>query len=269
MSDAHYSWLRVKAIAWRHALALRRSPHRVFDITLWPVVDVVLFGSIGVFAASQAESGAGAVALGYLLAGIVLWHVVYQAQIALSTGFMEETWSRNLLNLMVTPIREIEYVAGVVLFGLVKLLAGVGLVAIIAAAFYAFDVTDLGLGLTPVLGILLVVGWIIGLFVIGMVLRFGSGAEALAWGVLFVIMPLSGAFYPVDALPAALRPVAALLPTTYAFAAGRELLDGGGVPWDQIGLAALTSLVMGVAVVTFLVKMLKLFRERGYIARYS
>ncbi len=267
MSEAHYSWLRIKAIAWRHAITLRRTPHRLFDITLWPLVDVLLFGSIGVFASRQ--EGPGAVALGYLLVGIVLWHVVYQAQIALSTGFMEETWSRNLLNLMVTPIREVEYVAGVVLFGFVKLVAGVGLVALTAAALYAFNVTDLGIGLIPVAAILIVVGWIVGAFVIAMVLRFGSGAEALAWGILFVLMPLSGAFYPIEALPGILRPIAAVLPTTYAFAAGRELLDGGALPWDQIGLAALTSLAMGVAVTAFLVKMLKLFRHRGYIARYS
>src|SRR5260370_4966836 len=34
--------------------------------------------------------------------------------------------------------------------------------------------------------ILLVVGWAISLFVMGLVLRFGTGAEALAWGVMFV-----------------------------------------------------------------------------------
>jgi ABC-2 type transport system permease protein len=267
MSEARKSWLRIRAIAKRHALALRRSPHRLFDVTIWPLVDVFLFGSIGVFAASQ--KGAGSVALGYLLSGIVLWHVVYQAQIALSTGFMEETWSRNLLNLMVTPLREIEYVAGVALFGLAKLVAGVGLVAITALAFYSFDVTDLGLGLIPVAAILLIVGWVIALFVIAMVLRFGAGAEALAWGILFVVMPLSGVFYPVEALPGLLRPVAAILPTTYAFAAGRELLDGGGVPWDQIGLAAATSVVLTVVVLAYLLWMLRLFRERGYITRYS
>ena len=267
MSELHYTWVRIKAVARRHALALKRSPHRLFDVTLWPVVDVVLFGSIGVFASTQ--EGAGAVALGYMLSGIVLWHVVYQAQIALSTGFMEETWTRNLLNLMVTPLRELEYVAGVVLFGLVKLVAGVGLVALIALLFYSFDVTDLGLGLIPVAAILLVVGWLIALFVVAMVLRFGSGAEALAWGVLFVLMPLSGAFYPVEALPDVIRPLSAVLPTTYAFAAGRELLDGGPVPWDQIGLAALTSVGLGVVAVGFLVRMLKLFRQRGYISRYS
>ena len=261
------SWLRVMAIARRHAYVLRRSPHRLYDITIWPLVDVLLFGSLGVFL-SEAEGGEAA-AFGYLLAGIVLWHVVYQSQIALSTGFLEETWSRNLLNLMVTPLKEIEYAAGVALFGLVKLLLGVGLVALAAFVFFAFDVTSVGFGLIPVAAVLLAVGWGIALFVIALVLRFGSGAEALAWGILFLVMPLSGVFYPVEALPGAVQPLARLLPTTHAFSAVRSLLDGRGMPWDELGLAAVGALVLGLVAMLFLAKMLAIFRTRGYITRYS
>jgi len=72
---------------------------------IWPVVDVVLFGSIGIFAASRGGGAGRQVAL-YLMVGVVLWHVVYQSQIAVATGFLEETWSRTMLNLMVTPMRE-------------------------------------------------------------------------------------------------------------------------------------------------------------------
>ena len=76
--------------------------------------------------------------LSILLAGIVLWHVIYQSQISLSTGFLEETWTRNLLNMMVTPVREVEYVAGVALFGMVKLVMGVGVMVLGALAFFSF-----------------------------------------------------------------------------------------------------------------------------------
>jgi ABC-2 type transport system permease protein len=267
MSATGSSWVRITTIAKRHAFALKRSPHRFFDITIWPLVDVLLFGSIGVFVGESTDVGRAAFA--YLLSGIILWHVVYQSQIALSTGFLEETWTRNLLNLMVTPIREVEYVAGVMLFGMFKLVLGVGLVAITAVGFFSFDITDLGWTLLPIVTILLVVGWVIALFVIGLVLRFGSGAEALAWGILFAIMPLSGVFYPVRALPAVLRPLALVLPTTHAFAAGRAVLDGEGTPWAELGLATVTTFLAGAAAFVFLVKMLQLFRRRGYVTRYS
>ncbi|MFN2588476.1 MAG: ABC transporter permease [Actinomycetota bacterium] len=261
------SRLRVLSIAKRHAYVLRRSPHRLYDVTIWPVVDVLLFGSLGVFL-SETEGGERA-AFGYLLAGIVLWHVVYQSQIAMSTGFLEETWSRNLLNLLVTPLKEIEYAAGVALFGLVKLVLGVGLVALGALGFYAFDISDVGVGLIPIAAVLLVVGWAMALFVIALVLRFGSGAEALAWGILFLVMPLSGVFYPVPALPGLVQPVARLLPTTHAFAALRGLLDGRGMLWGDLGVAAAGAAVLTIAAMLFLAKMLALFRTRGYVTRYS
>ena len=261
------SWRPVLAIARRHAYVLKRSPHRLFDVTIWPLVDVLLFGSLGVFVSHHGN--AGSIAFAYLLSGIVLWHVVYQSQIALSTGLLEETWSRNLLNLMVTPMSELQYVMGVMLFGLVKLAMGVGVAGLTAFGFYAFNATSLGWQILPVVAVLLVVGWVIALFVIGIVLRFGSGAEALAWGILFIVMPLSGIFYPIKALPALLRPLALALPTTHAFAAGRALLQHHGLEWAQLGIAAVTTVALLAAALAFAVGMLSLFRKRGYITRYS
>lgn len=270
VTPARASWLRIRAVARRQALVLQRSPHRLFDVTVWPLVDTLLFGSLAVYFAREGKGVSGVEAgAGYLLAGIVLWHVVYQSQIAVATGFLEETWSRNLLSLMVSPIKEMEYVAGVALFGLLKLTMGVGAVMVAAFGFYAFDITDLGLALVPVVAILLLAGWAVAMFVIGLVLRFGTGAEALAWGILFVVMPLSGTFYPVSALPRFLQPISNLLPTTHAFAAGRDLVDGEAMPWRELGLAAATTLLLTVAALAFVAHMLRVFRRRGYITRYS
>lgn len=262
------SWIRIRAIARRHAFVLLRSPHRLFDVTLWPLVDVLLFGSLAAFVgkggATPAEQAAG-----YLLAGIVLWHVVYQSQIALSTGLLEETWSRNLLNLMVTPLRETEYVAGVALFGFVKLAIGISVMVVASLVFFSFETWSLGFGLVPIGAVLLVVGWAISFFVIGIVLRFGSGAEAMAWGIMFVVMPLSGVFYPVSSLPAVLQPVARLLPTTYAFEALRGLVDDHVLDWTQVAIGAIGAVILLGLASWYLVAMLRLFRRRGYITRYS
>jgi ABC-2 type transport system permease protein len=268
LSPRSRSWLRMRAIARRHAYVLVRSPHRLFDVSLWPLVDVVLFGSLASFVGKNGASGASTAA-GYLLAGIILWHVIYQSQIAMSTGFLEETWTRNLLNMMVTPVREVEYVAGVALFGMVKLAIGVGVMVLGAFAFFSFHAWTLGWGVIPIAITLLIVGWAISLLVIGLVLRFGTGAEALAWGVMFVLLPLSGVFYPIDALPTVLQPLAQALPTTHAFEALRGLVDGTGLDWVQVGIAAVGSVVMLLLACWYLVHMLKLFRSRGYITRYT
>jgi ABC-2 type transport system permease protein len=259
--------IRVLAVARRHAYVLQRAPQRWFDVVFWPVVDALLFGSLGVYFSRQ--SSVGPAGVGFLLAGILLFHVVFQAEISLSTAFMEETWSRNLLNLLVTPLTEIEYVAGVVLFGLAKLAIGVGTVALAAWGLFAFDITDLGLALVPLVAILLVVGWSVGLVVIGLILRVGQGAEILAWGLLAMVMPLSGIFYPVSALPGGLQPLSRALPTTHAFGAARTVLQGHPLPWDQVGIAAFGALVLLAASCLYLTRMLALFRRRGYISRHT
>jgi ABC-2 type transport system permease protein len=261
------SVLRIRAVARRHAYVLQRAPQRWFDVVFWPVVDAVLFGSLGVYFGRQ--SGTGARGVAFLLAGIVLFHVVFQAEISLATGFMEETWSRNLLNLMVTPLTELEYVAGVVLFGLAKLVLGVGTVCLVAFGLFAFRITDIGLALVPIVAILLLVGWSVGLVVIGLILRVGQGAEILAWGLLAMVMPLSGIFYPASALPGILQPVAEVLPTTHAFAAARRVVAGHPVPWGQLGLAAIGCVVVFGLANVFVIRMLKVFRARGFISRHT
>ncbi len=258
---------RIRAIAWRHAIVLRRSPHRLFDVTLWPIIDVLLFGTLAVYASRL--SGAGDVVVSYVLGGTVLWHVVYQSSIGMSTGFLEETWTRNLINLMVTPVSELEYLAGVALFGGIKIIAGVGITAIGAFVAYSFSIGDVGLAAIPIMAVLLTVGWAVGLFVIGLVLRFGSGAEALAWGLLLSVMPLSGVFTPVANLPGGVQPVSHALPTTHAFIALRGAISGNGILWAELGIAAVLAVAMLALAGWFVIAMLRLFRKRGYVTRYS
>ncbi|HNH96779.1 MAG TPA: hypothetical protein PLY51_14495 [Microthrixaceae bacterium] len=79
-----------------------------------------------------------------------------------------------------------------------------------------------------------------------------------------------GTSVPVhDALPAVLQPLAAVLPTTHAFAALRTVLDGDPMPWDQIAIAAAGCVGVALVGLWFVSHMLKTFRQRGYITRFS
>lgn len=262
-----FSWLRVRTVVRRHAYVLWRSPHRWFDIVVWPLFDVLLWGSLGAFVAQENDvSRAGTP---YLLAGIMLFHVLFQSQIAVSTGFMEETWTRNLLNMMTTPLREIEYVAGLAVYGAAKLLAAMVMVSLTAVGFYSFGLGEVGWGLLPIVTILLVIGWAMAMFIVGLLLRYGQSAEILAWASTFLVLSLSGVFNPVESIPSVLQPVARVLPTTYVFRAARDLLDGEAMPWSDVGLAAIGSFVLVVLSTVFVTRMLAKFRKRGYITRYS
>ena len=262
-----FSWLRVRTVVRRHGYVLFRSPHRWFDIAFWPVFDVILFGSLGAFVAQQNDTSRAATP--YLLAGIMLFHVLFQGQIAVATGFMEETWTRNILNVMTTPLREVEYVLGLALMGLMKLAAAMVTVSVAALVFYRFGLGEVGWGLVPVIGVLLLCGWCTAMLVIGLLLRYGQSAEILAWATTFVLLALSGVFNPVESLPAAIQPIARVLPTTYAFRAARDLLDGGPIPWSDLFMATLGAFVLAGLSMIYVTRMLRTFRDRGFVTRYS
>jgi ABC-2 type transport system permease protein len=258
---------RIKTVVRRHVYVLKRSPHRFFDVTVWPLLDVLLFGSLGAYVAQQdGSSRAGAP---YLLAGILMFHILYQLQIAICTGFMEETWSRNVLNILTTPVTEAEYILGVALFGLAKLVLAMAALTVMAIAFFGFNLTSVGWGLLPITAVLLLAGWSIGMAVIGLMLRYGQSAEILAWGINFLVMALSGVFNPVDAIPAPLQPLSRILPTTHAFTALRTLLDGQPLPWGQIAAGLMGAVVCAAISIWYSSRMLRTFRRRGYVTRFS
>jgi ABC-2 type transport system permease protein len=257
---------RIRAVVRRQAYAQKRGWHRWFDVAVWPVVDTVIWGSIGL--SVEQQGGAQRSGLAYMLAGILLMHVLYQSNIAVSTGFMEETWSRNLVNFMVSPIRDTEYMAGIIVMGLVKLAAGLTMVTLAAALLYSFNLLSVGWALIPIVAVLMLVGFCMSMFVIALVLRFGNGAEILAWGVLFIVVALSGTFYPVDALPGAFQPISLALPSTHAFEAARTVLDGDPLPLDRLAWSVLGLAVLIPLAILYLRHMLGVFRRRGYISRY-
>ena len=118
-----------------------------------------------------------------------------------------------------------------------------GLVGAVAAGLYAVDPTDGGWVLAIGAATLMVFGWAVALFVIGLVLQYGETAEVFSWGTLVLLMPLSGIFYPPEALPGVLQPVAQVVPLTRIFEATPPGLEGGGVQWGDLGIGIAGSLV--------------------------
>jgi ABC-2 type transport system permease protein len=259
--------VRVGAVIRRHWLILWRSPHRWFEIAFWPVMDVILWGSLGYFIAQENEASRASIP--YLLAGLMLFWTLTQVQMTGSTTFMEETWTRNLLNVLTTPVKPLEYLAGTSVFGLAKLFLTLLTLTITTIVFYGFDLRAVGWSVIPIVTLLVLNGWALALVVIGLILRFGQSAEILTWGLNYVVLAISGVFFPVEALPNGLRQIANVLPTTHAFAAARDVLDGNGVPWGRLGVSLLGTLAALVLATWFGATMLRVFRSRGFVTRYS
>jgi ABC-2 type transport system permease protein len=155
---------------------------------------------------------------------VLLWDILFRGQLGFSISFMEEMWARNIGNLMMSPLRPLEFISALMVMSIVRLSIGLIPVTLLAIAFFGFNLYGLGLALAAFFINLMLTGWAVGIFVSGLVLRNGLGAENLAWSIMFLFMPLTCVYYPVTTLPAWLQPVAWALPPTYVFEGMRALL---------------------------------------------
>ncbi|MCZ6576617.1 MAG: ABC transporter permease [Gammaproteobacteria bacterium] len=228
MTEQHQRWSfsgslrRIAALVLRNLYLLRHSWLRVLELMYWPIVHMILWGFITLFLVSN--SSWVAQASGVLISAVLLWDVLYRGQLGVSLIFMEEMWSRNLGQLFVSPLRPSELIAALFIMSMIRTLIGVGGAALIAIALFHYSVFDLGLPLIAFFVNLIVMGWAIGLLVSGIVLRYGLGAESLAWIGIFALQPLSGVYYPIDVLPHWLQYVAWLLPSSHVFEGMRAVL---------------------------------------------
>ena len=213
---------RIRALVLRHIYLLRSSGPRILELVYWPTVQMVLWGFITVFLVNH--SSWLAQASGVLLSGVLLWDVLFRSQLGVSLVFMEEMWSRNLGHLFVSPLRPFELACSLITMSLIRTLIGVGGAALIAIPLFDFSIFSLGLPLLAFFLNLIVMGWSIGLLVSGIVLRYGLGAESMAWIAIFAVQPISGVYYPIATLPTWLQYVAAMLPASHVFEGMRAVL---------------------------------------------
>ena len=94
--------------------------------------------------------------------------------------------SRNLANLMISPLRPIEFVLSMITMSVIRLVIGVVPVTILAMFFFGFNFWGLGFALGAFFANLLLTSWAIGLLCAGLVLRNGLGAEGLTWSIMFL-----------------------------------------------------------------------------------
>jgi len=254
---------RIRAIARRDLLAQHRNPGYWFLLLVIPIVDGIMFPSIG------GAFGEGDQPVRLLVSGIMLFHLIWQLTLAGSMGLLEEVWSRNLLNLIATPLTEREFVGALGLVGAARTAVSVAMIGVVGVVVHAVEPTAAGWVLLPAAAVLLTFGWAVTLFVIGLVLQHGDSAEVFSWGTLLLLMPISGVFYPIEALPGPLQALAGVVPLTHVFEAVQHGLRAGEVAWGSIGVAAVGTVVILVAATAFVRRQVRRFRSEGWVTRFT
>lgn len=245
------SLVRIWTMVLRYAYLLRSSWPRILELAYWPTVQMILWGFITQF--FMGHSDWVAQASGVLLSAVLLWDVLFRAQLGVSLPFFEELYSRNLGHLFVSPLRPIELVAALLGISLIRTVIGVGAAVLLAIPLYDFSLFSLGLPLIAFFANLMVLGCAIGVMISGLVLRYGLGAESLAWVGVFALAPVSGIYYPIETLPNWLQPISYALPSAHVFEGMRTVMFENRFPVDRLFYAvALNAVYTSLSVWLFL-----------------
>jgi ABC-2 type transport system permease protein len=261
-------WGRISGVMLRQMYLYKRTLHRWLEAVYWPVLDITLWGLLSRYIADTDPTSR----IGFgLLGALISWDILFRAQQSVSVGFLEDMWSRNVLNVWSTPIRAWEYVGGTVLVGIVRVTLGAVIAIGIAGFAFGFNfVLEVGLPLVPCLLALLLMGWSVGVATTAAILRLGQGAEELAWALAFLFQPFSAVFYPVDVLPSWMRAIAFFVPASHVFEGMRAiLLEHAGLPLGELAWAFAMDVLYIAGAAGLFAWSLSQVRERGLLSRFG
>src|SRR5712672_3838423 len=252
---------RIGAMILRYWYLLLSSWPRLLELLYWPTMQVITWGFLQTYVAQNANFFARAG--GTLIGAVILWDILFRGQLGFSISFLEEMWARNLGNLMMSPLKPIEFLIALMVMSLIRLAVGVIPMTLLALIFFHFNVYSLGLPLIAFFCNLIFTSWAVGIFVSGLVIRNGLGAESIVWTLMFGLMPLACIYYPVTVLPHWLQYVAWTLPPTYVFEGMRALLMDHMFRADLMIEALLINIVLLIASFAIFLVLLRSARRHG------
>jgi ABC-2 type transport system permease protein len=252
---------RIGAVVRRQWYVLRSSWPRLLELLYWPAVQMLTWGFLQGFIAQN--SGAKVLAAGTLIGAMLLWDVLFRGGLGFSISFLEEMWSKNLGNLMMSPLRPGELLAGLAVMSVVRLAIGMVPITLLAILFFGFNLWALGLALAAFFVNLILTSWAISIVTSGLILRHGMGAESLAWSAIFCLLPLCAVYYPVSVLPPWLQTISWLLPPTYVFEGMRAALADQVFRADLMAQALAINLALLAGSVWLFLALLRQARTAG------
>jgi len=232
---------RINAVIVRHLYEARRNFDRLTDLIWWPVLDIVMWGFFTIYLAHSSRLQPNVVSC--LLGAVILWGTFYGFQRDMAVGFIDELWCRNLINLFSTPLTLSEYMVGLIGVCLLKVMVGLCAASAVAWAAYSFDIVPWLPMFIPYMANLLFFALALGIAITGLIFRYTTKIQALAWSFAGLLMPASCVMYPMSSLPRWMRAIAWMLPTAHSFEGMRQVLAGKGFSpqhfWWGAGLNAI------------------------------
>jgi ABC-2 type transport system permease protein len=256
---------RIRSVILRHTYEVIHNANHITYMVYWPVVNILVWGFFTLYLRHGDRLQPGV--LSCLLGAVILWGLFNAFQRDMAVGFLEELWSRNLVSLFASPLSVSEYVTGLIVVTLAKAMIGLTVESVIAWLFYHYDIFPTLPILIPFMLNLTLFALAMGIVVTGLIFRYTTKFQAMAWSFAGILMPLSCVFYPLSSLPSFLRPIASILPTTQSFEGMREVIDRGGFSVSHFRLGFGLNVIYFIFAIFFFRWMFEAARSRGLLVK--
>lgn len=210
----------VYAIIVRYIKVWKRDLNLLLAMFYWPLLDILIWGYLGAWIQKSQAAGLYQYEVVALL-GILLWQIIGRGCCIMIFAFTEELWSHNIVNLFSLPLRVSEWMAGII--GFTALMLCVTSTFCMTMMFMLYDlpvwlVIKTFFIFSPPLFISCL--WV-GFMCLQILFLLGKRGIELGFVIAWFLSPFSGAFYPIEILPAWAQKLSAILPMSYVFSGMR------------------------------------------------
>jgi len=258
---------RIAGIFLRNFYLISQSWHRALSLFYWTTLELFLWGFITVWLQKIGPPDLKLNFVLFFLGALIFWDLFTRSQQTITVSFLEDVWSRNLMNIFASPITIKEFFLGLLSLSVTQSAIAFSLAIFLAYLLYGLNITAFGIYLLPFIANIFFFGWALGIFTTGLFIRFGPSVDILAWSIPILFQPLSAVFYPLNILPPLLQKVAFILPTSHLFEGMREVLAGRSVPVNELVWTVALNFIYFVLAVLFFYWMLNIARGRGILSR--
>lgn len=254
---------RICGVILRNLYTFRRNYDRWFDAFYWPAIDLVMWGITSSFIAQNRSDSTEI--LFTIVAGLTFWYLVIRSQYETNVALLEDIWSRNLINIFVSPITFYEWLLGVISVGIIK--ASITFVTAVVLSFtlYKINILSMGITIVPYFILLLMTGWWISFLIAACIFRFGVRVQTFAWTLSFLLVPFSGVYYPLSVLPGWAQEIGKYLPTSYVFEGIRQMITQQVFDVQKVIISFVLNIIYLILSIVILKKSFTFLLRRGVL----
>jgi len=264
------SFIRIYHLTKYYLLTFRNNIGRIILIVFWPFFDLLIWGYTTIYLQTNQNSENIQSMVAMIIGVFIFWTIVLKAQQEIAAQFNEDIYSKNLSNILISPIKNSEIIFALILSSMVKIII-ISLVLIISSyMLYSFNLFKINTNFLYPLSILYLFGWSLGIMVTAIILRFGIKFEFLAWSLALFLQPFSCVFYPRTTLPYIFNIISWFIPSSYAFEYLRKIfLNNSYIQIDSTNLffGLIISLLYFLSSIIFFNYMMKSAKKNGTLAR--